>query len=453
MKNIPAFLAKKYLRLKTQDKNIAFMSIICFLGIFIGTFSLMLTLIITNGFEKTIYEKMQGINAQIIIHSPGNQLDYHAIAEVLEKEFASDLDGISGNLTKQAILEHNDTQNILFLKGIDPYNEYRVTNIIDKLTTPTPPTNTQKKQDFFKKLLEKNNIIVGFKTAQQLNLKLGDTLSIMIPEAGGRKKINLKKKSATISGIFKIGLEEYDNNFAFSSLNFIQETFDVEGVDSITLKLQDHSITTSFSSLWQKHKQTLSISFVRSAISILAQKISTLFDKNTTEKECLIKLKNRLPHLHVQSWKELYPALVSSLKLEKYVMFFILALITFVATMNMVALLFMQIQQKRRDIAIYKTMGLSDAKIRSIFLRIGLKITFWAATFGLGVAAVAGYFLEKYPFIELPDVYYVSHLPARMDIEIFLVVFFVTMLLGFIATWVPAQRARKVNIATVLRQE
>ena len=79
----------------------------------------------------------------------------------------------------------------------------------------------------------------------------------------------------------------------------------------------------------------------------------------------------------------------------------------------------MQIQQKRRDIAIFKAMGMSDNRIRNIFLHLGVCITFSASALGLGLAALAGYLLEKYPFIELPDVYYVSYLPARMDPEIF----------------------------------
>ena len=113
----------------------------------------------------------------------------------------------------------------------------------------------------------------------------------------------------------------------------------------------------------------------------------------------------------------------------------------------------MYIQQKRRDIAILKSMGFPDKKIRSIFLNIGLKITFWASILGLALAGAAGFALEKYPFIELPDVYYVSYLPARMDLEIFIVVFISTMLLGFLATWIPARRTKNINIAQVLRQE
>jgi ABC-type lipoprotein release transport system permease subunit len=179
--------------------------------------------------------------------------------------------------------------------------------------------------------------------------------------------------------------------------------------------------------------------------------IQHLFHTDDDETIVIKKLQKRLPHLNVYTWKDQYPALVSSLKLEKYVMFLILALITLVASMNMISLLFMQIQHKRRDIAIFRAMGMSSKIIRSIFLRMGLLITSIASICGLMLAACAGYALERYPCIELPDVYYISYIPARMDLEIFLAVFVVTMIIGFCATWFPAQRSRRINISNILR--
>ncbi|NDC43116.1 MAG: ABC transporter permease [Chitinophagia bacterium] len=159
------------------------------------------------------------------------------------------------------------------------------------------------------------------------------------------------------------------------------------------------------------------------------------------------------PDFVVRSWQELYPALVASLKLEKYVMFLVIALITLVASMNMVSLLFMQIQQKRRDIAIFQAMGMPHTMIREIFLYIGLFITLIASTLGLLAAGIVGTLLERYPCIQLPDVYYISYLPARLDAEIFIMVFVVTLLIGFVATWLPAYRTRSIKIAQVLREE
>jgi lipoprotein-releasing system permease protein len=423
MNNLSNQIANKYLKFKNKDRNIALMIRVCFLGIFVGTFALMLTLIIMNGFEKVIHEKMQGINAQAIIYAQGQQLDYKNIKNFLEKKFKNKIEAASASSTRQALIDKNNGQSILFLKGIDSDFE-KTTNILNKIIEPKNQTN-------FFELLQNNKIVIGQKTAKNLGLNIGDKLTLLIPKAGGKNKINLKKKKVEISAIFKIGLEEYDNNFAFCSLDQLQTLFkgNPQAADQINIKFND---------LNNKN---------------LKERFLNLITFNNLEAKAIKEIQETLPNLEVTSWKELYPALVASLKLEKYVMFFILALITLVACMTMVSLLFMYIQQKRRDIAILKSMGLDDKKIRFIFLNIGLRITFWSSSLGLLLAAIAGFLLEKYPFINLPDVYYVSYLPARMDLEIFIVVFIATMLLGFLATWIPARRTKQINIAQVLRQE
>jgi len=417
------FVAAKYLRFGKKDKSISFMIRICFLGIFIGTFALMLTLIITNGFEKVIHEKMQGITSQALIYAPGQRIDDASIKKVLASEFATQVKVASSSSIKQVIIDHHKQQSIMFLKGVEPRTEGLVSSIGDKIRLPVAAS--------LEGLLTDKAILIGHKTAQQYNLSIGSSITILIPEPTSKKRIFLNKKKAVVAGIFNIGLEEYDSNFAYCSLAFFRSLFKEKegdkstGVDTIALKFHEKR-----ESLWQNW-----------------------FSKQTYEQRIISKLRSRLTGLTISSWQDQYPALVSSLKLEKYVMFFILALISLVACMNMISLLFMQIQQKRKNIAIFKAMGMAHKHIKRIFLIIGMAITLSASICGLGLAAVVGYFLERYPFIKLPDVYYVSHLPARMDLEIFLVVFACTLLLGFLATWIPARRTKKINVVDVLRKE
>ncbi len=449
MKNLASFLAWRYITFKQKDKNISFMIKVCFLGILIGTFSLMLTLIITNGFEKVVHEKMQGINAQAIVTPPmGKQLDYHSIRTTLEQELGTHIKGISGSSTRQAILQKDKTQTVMMMKGVDELREHSVTVLTDKVIAPRAPT--AQRATLLQDLLIDNAVIIGQKTAINFGFKIGDTIELLIPEPTSKRRIALRKKKVLVAGIFKIGLEEYDNNFVFCSLEFLQDTFEENGVDQISLTFHDN---TQQSPVELYIKYGLSKPFFAGMYYTIKNRVKQFFSGTTHEDKMLFLLRKRLANLDIYSWKDLYPALVSSLKLEKYVMFFVLALITLVASMNMISLLFMQIQHKQGDIAILKAMGTPNRIIRSIFLRLGLTITFLASSLGLLLAALAGFILEQYPFIEIPDVYYVSYLPARMDLEIFLVVFIATMLLGFLATYVPAQRSKKIKIAQVLRQE
>lgn len=433
MINLSHFLAWKYLTYSHKESNITFMTRICFLGILIGTFALMVTLIITNGFEKAIGEKMQGVTSPITIYAPGKKLDPEPIKQFLRTAFNDDIDGMAASSIKQVIVDHMDHQTVLMLKGIEPDEEAKVSCIGSKIIKPQQLSTLSD-------LLQGPSIIIGHKCATQHNLHVGDSISLLIPEPANKKKILLAGKKATIAGIFKIGLEEFDNNMGYCSLDYLNTLFeDEEGVDSIALSLKtkahDYSDLFNITLWWKKLYHALPF------VSI------------DREKEVATAINRVIPQTTVCTWKDLYPGLASSLKLEKYVMFFILALITLVAAMNMISLLFMQIQQKRRDIAILQSMGMPGKTLSGIFLKIGLLITFFATTTGLALAAAIGYCLEQYPFIELPDVYYISYLPARMELELFIAVFIATMLLGFIATWLPARRAQRINITHVLRHD
>lgn len=444
MNFLSTFLAWRYLWFKGKDKNISFMIKICFLGILIGTFSLMLTLIITNGFEKVIHEKMQGINSQVIISCQGKRLDYQGIRNFLLTKFKKDIQAVSARTQKQALIDHNKIQSVIILEGIDGQNEAEVTTLREKIISPKNLSSKTSKELISN--ISENMILIGNKTAEFYNLHVGDEVNLMLPEPASKHKVFFNKHKFVVGGIFKIGLDEYDSNLVFCDLNHMNKLFNETGVDQITIKLRAHERTYVNHSIFCSN-------FWSDLWTEIKLKIKNLFTTYTEETSIIRKIQKQLPQLQVNSWRDLYPALVSSLKLEKYFSFFIIALITLVASMNMVSMLFMQIQQKRRDIAIFKAMGMSDNCIRNIFLHLGVGITLSASTIGLCLAAFAGYLLEKYPFIELPDVYFVSYLPARMEPEIFLVVFVATMLLGFLATWIPARRSKQIEIAQVLRQE
>ncbi len=258
------------------------------------------------------------------------------------------------------------------------------------------------------------HILIGIKLDSRLHLTIGSPITILYAsDEQNCKKIVLDSTQAIVGGIFETGIEEYDLNAVFSSLSFFNTLFPDTGIMKLDIKL----------------------------------------NPNASEKNVISRLRKRLPNLDIYSWKDLYPALVSALKLEKYVMFFILALITLVASMNIISLLFMQITQKKSDIAILQTLGATQRLIRSIFLWMGMIISFSATIIGLLLSMVASYILEHYPFITLPDVYYVTHLPSRMEYPLLLIVFMVVMIISFLSTWIPSRRIKSITIANVLRFE
>ncbi len=410
MNKLSLLLTWRYLLGARREKNISVMVLICFLGIFIGAFALALVASIMNGFEKVTHQKLRSIHAQIIMRSFGNELDSQKISQVLETEFP-EIQSFSPSSYQQIIIQKPGSQeitNAVVLKAIDPELEQKTSNISQKIIQATAHNNT------LPALIHDNHIIIGKKIAEALDVTVGDSVDLLYlsPEQVKSLKITLSKKEAYISGIFSTGIEEFDSNLILGSFSLLKNLFDHAGVNQFNIELKS----------------------------------------NACEPQTIAKLKDRFG-LDVFSWKELYPALVAALKLEKYAMFFILALITLVACMNIISLIFMQIIQKRPDIAIFQAMGMPGSTIMRLFMFMGVGLSAIAAIAGLIAAYFAGLLLEKYPFITLPDTYYVSHLPVQMEWYIFALVFIVIIAMSVIATWIPARNIGSIDAAHVLRFE
>lgn len=398
----------RYLQAANRISTIRTMMKICFFGIFIGTFSLALIISITKGFEQATYTKMQSIYPQIIIDADGEQLNYEQIKIVLQDPTYKVIN-YSPQYSIQALcntIESTDMPCVIQLKGINPQLEHHVT-AIQSMIIP------KHQEHFLEKLLINNQVIIGKQLAQKLHISTGSQLNLIYTcddNLTDTTKFNQCKMIVT--GIFETGIDEFDNHFIYCSDNFFNNLF------------PDHGISQIYIQVDQKD-----------------------------ELEITIKLQDRL-HINVYSWKKLYTSLVAALDLEKYAMFFILLLIILVASSNIISLLFMQITQKRRDIALLLTFGLSTQKVKIVFLSLSMIITIMATISGLFFAYITGLFLQNYRWIKLPDnVYYTTHLPILMEAHLFLFIFFVVLAISFFASIIPLHKINMKNITTILRNE
>lgn len=401
-------IAWRYLRYTSKEKSISVMAKVSCIGIMIGSFALALVLAIMAGFEKETYKKMQGIHASLIMQAPYKQkLAFKQIEPILHQEFPEIISASPTDI--QHVMIHDpktdEIGSIVALKGIDPLKETATTILASKL---------ENQSDTLDKLVHDDSVIIGCHLARQLNVTTGDFVHIYHPAQKQRSRgtVCLEQSRVRINGIFKTGIEEYDANVMIGNLTLLHELFPDSDVTSIGLNIKP----------------------------------------NVDEKLLIQKLKNRFK-LSVFSWKDMYPALVSALKLEKYASFFVLALIVLVASMTIISLLFMQITQKRSDIAILRALGASTMMIRNIFLAMGMFIALISTIAGLVLAYGASLLLQKYPFIELPDVYMVSHLPISIEWHLFALVACVVLLVSFCATLFAVGTIKRLPIADILRFE
>ena len=402
-------MSLRYLQAANKNSTISSMMYICFFGIFIATFSIALIVSITQGFQQATYEKMQSIYPQIIIDAHGQELNYEELTPILQDP-AYKIAHVAPQQTAQALCNAIGSQDIPYviqLKGIDPLYEKNVTPL-EKMILPKQQTH------YLEKLVQANQVIIGKQLAQQLQLSTGSQLNIIFTsQEDMSKKLDFDQTKVIVAGIFDTGIDDFDANFIYCSSTFFTHIFPDRGITQIYAKLDDQQ----------------------------------------SELESIQNLEKVLG-LNVYSWKKLYSSLVAALELEKYAMIFILLLIILVASSNIISLLFMQITQKRKDIAILLTLGLSPYKVKSIFLGLSMTISIIATATGLVTAWCVGIFLQNYHWIKLPDnIYYTAHLPVLLDGRLFLFIFFAVLTISFLASLIPLQKIKMKNIATILRNE
>ncbi len=408
---LPFLLAFRFLRSSGQEKTISVMLKICFFSILIGTCALTLVAAIMNGFEQATYKKLQGIHADITINAYDQAIDYEKLKKVIEEEYADTIAAVSPTSIHQVIIQNSSQEHpqytICLLKAIDPKQEQKTSNLPSMITKRV---SSQVSQHKYLTNLGTTTIMLGEALAEQLHLTTGDTVTLLYPDQGIlNHKITLEEKEVRIEALFKTGIHDFDEHVIICSFELARQLYPTP-VSQVTLMLKD------------PHQEQMVIESLRKRLS-----------------------------LTVLSWKELYPSLVSALILEKYAMIGILLLVTLVASLNIISLLFMYVVQKRKEIAILKTLGMADGSLISIFLIISALITLSATGCGIILAYALTALLNHYPFIQLPDVYYVSHLPAALNGRILCAIALLALLVSIIAAYIPARKIKNMVISHVLK--
>lgn len=339
---IITLLSTRYIHAAFKSGPLRTMMWLCFGGITIGSFALMMTVIITQGFEIEIGKQLKGINSDLIITAPGNQLAYNDLKQHLLKKMGARIAGISGSHTRQILLQHNGMQGVAAARGVVAADEGSTTTL-EKSLQPQQPLTTL--------LAQKDHIIVGKKLAEQYGIRVGDTITLLLPITHSNG-ITVTKQSAHVTGTFKVGLEEYDANVIYTSFETLKSWFsDIHGMQHVAVNLQTPTLFTTALAWWHNLKYG----------SLLP------WSAGHFKKMLVTYIRTTLSGLQVYSWKELYPAIVDSLAMETYVSGLVLALIMLVASMNMISLLFMLMQYKQKDIAILRAMGTSPQDVRSLY--------------------------------------------------------------------------------------
>ena len=402
-------ISLRNLRPKKKEGFLKIISIFSFLGIMLGVAILIIVMSVMNGFKTDLTNKILGLNPHIVIQPNSFEIDKNFISKI-KKEFKEI--SYSKSYSGEGIIISNNNVKGVLLKGIDKSEK----NIINFFENYIPNVKLNK--------FNTNNVFIGTELAFNLNLKEGDTFSLMssafvaTPLGGFPKQENFK-----VAGIFNTGFLEFDQNIVFLNLRDALSIFDKEDKDqNIEIYLNDPLKADEYKKRIQELNQ----------------------------------------NYFIYSWADLNKSLFSALRVERNVMFIILSLIIVVAAFNIISGLTILIKNKTKEIAILKTLGLNNKSIKKTFFLTGLTIGFFATISGIILGVLFSINIEKIRIFLLTvfnleifpsDIYFLDKLPSEININSIFLIFLISLIISALASFLPAMKIAKMSTFRALRYE
>ena len=410
----------RYTRAKRNNHFISFISLTSMIGIALGVMALIVVLSVMNGFQDELRKRILGVASHIEVRSfEAGLSDWPHVQQQIQslppKSFSSPVQGMAPYIMAQGMLTRDQAVQGVLIRGVLPAQEGTVSELASQMKVG----QLQALQ------AGKFNIVLGADLAQSLGVRLGEKVVLMAPQgqvtpAGLVPRI----KQFTVSGIFQIGMYEYDAGLALIHMDDAAKLYRMgDQVSGIRLKLADLFMADRVS---QELGQALG------------------------------------PNYYITDWTRQHANFFKAIQMEKRVMFIILTLIVAVAAFNIVSTLVMAVTDKRADIAILRTMGATPPAIRRMFVVQGAMIGVIGTLSGAVLGVLLALNIETVvPWIERTfnvqflskDVYYISDLPSKLMWSDVTAIVGLSIVLSLVATLYPSGRAARMNPAEALRYE
>ncbi len=406
-------LAGRYLRARRKEGFISVIAGFSFLGIMLGVATLIIVMAVMNGFRKDLFEKIMGLNGHIIVQRVGEPFtDY---AEVAKKVAA--IPGVESAIPLiegQVMVSSNSQALGGLVRGISERDLKSLNLVSHNVRFGT--------LDGFD---GQTGIALGSRLANSLRVGLGDTITLVSPRGAATPFGNApRSKPYQISAIFELGMSEYDRMMIFMPLAEAQKYFAKNGeVDVVEVVVDDPERVDHYGQA------------IRAAEG---------------------------PVLNISDWRQRNETFFNVLTVERNVMFIILSLIVLVAALNIISGLMMLVKDKGRDIAILRTMGASKGAVMRVFLITGASIGIVGTIAGLILGVVFCWNIESIKNLVAwitgatvfdPNVYYLTKLPADIDVHETAGIVLMAMALSVLATLYPSWKASKLDPVEALRYE
>ena len=409
------FIGLRYLRAKRRDAFISLITIIATLGIAIGVMTLDITLSVMTGFEEDLRDRILGFTPHVSIWSYLGQIG-NADQLLATTRALPGVTDAQPFIYGQIMLTTPEHFAGVLVRGIVPRSDAN-SDLAGRLRSGSIDQLDRRfavpLQGGQGATVQLPGIIVGGELAHQLGVQVGD--SVGVASTAGSSAVPRIRNFAVV-GEFDSGMPEYDAGLAYVSLADAQRLFEMgDAVTGIEVKVRD------------------------------------LYHADVTARQIAAALGSGY---RVRDWMEANHNLFSALTLQKTVYFIVLLLIILVAAFTVLATLIMVVMEKRKDIAILKSMGAPRAAIARVFVFKGLVIGALGTAIGTAGGFAGCWLLEHYHFITLPkQVFFVDTVPVQMYPQYFLAVTAAALGLCLLATLYPARQAARLAPVDVIRYE
>jgi lipoprotein-releasing system permease protein len=406
-------LSLRYLRARRREGFISFIAGTSLIGIMLGVATLIIVMAVMNGFRKELLDKILGLNGHLLVQPIEQPLtDYDAVAQRISR-----IEGVrlaAPVVEGQALASSPFNASGVLIRGVRAADLTKLTSIANNL-----------RQGSLEGFDQGQGVLIGKRLADQLTLRAGDNVSLVAPRGAVTPMGTTPRiKTYKIAAVFEIGMSEYDSAFVFMPLTEAQAYFNRAGdVTAIEVYTDNPDRVDRY----------------RKLVNDTAGRPIFLID-----------------------WRQRNATFFNALQVERNVMFLILTLIVLVAALNIVSGLMMLVKDKGSDIAIMRTMGATQGAIMRVFLITGTAIGVVGTIIGLLLGIVVCLNIESIrQFIswltatELfsPELYFLSRLPAEMNVAETTAVVLMALTLSLLATLYPSWRAARLDPVEALRYE
>jgi lipoprotein-releasing system permease protein len=414
VKSLPLEVALAYLAARSS-RLISSVSVLSIAGIGLGVAALVVAMGLLSGYRGEIRENLIGANAEVVLFplSTAAESDPGAAARRVEKiprvRATAPVIYQSGLASSSATPDGTD----VVLKGIEPASERRVSkldaylpgaeNVLTRGSDGSPP-----------------GVAIGIDLARLLDVHDGDAIILSVPDATrGGSALVPRSAPFRVSRIFRTNFYESDSELVFVDREVLRRLARMEGqANVIEIKLDTIRNTES----------------AARAIAAAAGK-----------------------EFSVTDWRSLNSGLFSALAIQQITLFFVIGLIVGVSTFNIVATLVMTVQEKKRDIGVLTALGAEPNFFQRVFLSLGALLGGAGVVAGIAFGVLVCWVMTTFRLLRFPpgvaEIYFVSFIPFRVrPIDLASIVGFSAVVI-LLASWIPARRAGRIDIAEALRYE